>query len=239
MMTRLALFALTSFLATTTYAGGGQGIPIRFGWGYEIKTVGDVDPASELGRGVGEGRASIAISWDQFWLALPVWCSNREYLMHEKVDEVANDTELYLLKEQTTEGVARLSGLPLADLKFPFYAYLPTGWIILAATLAFVQLISGPSPKKRFSRLREDDDYMNALTQLILTNGDTDGAEEDDDLDAVFQAKVDHAIEFLVRQGISRGKAERNLQFMIGYLNSHPDALVTCYSIKPGMSDSY
>lgn len=221
----VAAAVVTAFTPTTEASG--QGSPIRFGWGSEIRTVGAVDPASELGREMGETKASVAQTWEWFWLALPVWSCNREYIVHERVAKITDDTIFWELKSQSPEELSRISGVPESELKFPFYYFAPPGWIALAVLLGTAQLMSGPSPKKRFTKLTSDDDYVHAIHVL----SDSGYAIDDDDADELTNAELetmarqrfDSAVAYLAAQGIAESKAKRNLEFLIGYLNSHPN----------------
>ena len=177
-----------------------------------------------------ETRVSVALAWDWFWFALPVWCSNREYLLHEDVEIFTDDTLFWELKDQSREGVSRITGVPESDLTFPFYAYVPPGWLALAALVVIANLITGPSPKKRFAKLTTDDDYVRAL-ELMVQQGNTADDEDVNDhnaseTNAEAQLRFEKAVSYLVSQGISESKAQRNLQFLVGYLHSHPDVTI-------------
>jgi hypothetical protein len=221
--------AFSLIFSSTSEAAKGPGLPIRFGWGSEIKTVGSVDPDSEVGREMGDARVSVALAWNWLWLALPVWCSDREYVLHEDVETLADDTLFWELKDQSKESVARITGVSESDLTFPFYAYLPPGWLAFGALYLVASVISGPSPKKRFARLTSDEAYVESLKMLQPNEpcGDED-LHERDSVDVEEEARLlfATAISFLVSQGISESKAQRNLQFLIGYLNSNPNTTI-------------
>jgi hypothetical protein len=205
-----------------------RGIIIRFGWGSEIHTIGDVEKDSQIGQELGDKRLSVAQRWEQFWVAVPLWCSGRQYIMHEKVDYITDQTLVWDLKDQRPETIAKLTGIPESELAFPFYAYIPYGWLIIGGVGLFVRLISGRSPKKEFARLIRDDRYKHALdivaTPITSISEDTeDGNEVSDSEEKVeVHSRYATAVTYLTSQGISESKAESNLQFLIGYINSHP-----------------
>ena len=179
---------------------------------------------------MGDARVSVALVWDWFWIALPVWCSDREYVLHEDVDTLADDTIFWKLKDQSKESVAKITGLSESDLTFPWYAYIPPGWVALAAIVLIVNFVSGPSPKKRFAKLASDDDYIQSLMMMLHPDEsytDEDAGEQDiDQLEAAAQLRFDNAVAYLVSQGISESTAQRTLQFLVGYLHSHPDTTI-------------
>lgn len=233
MFTRTIAFiavSVFSFFYVSSSDAAGPGIPIRFGWGSEIKTVGSVDPESEVGREMGETRVSVALVWDWLWLALPAWCSDRGYVLYEDVETVTEDTLYWELNDQSKKNVAEITGIPESDLAFPFYAYVPPGWIAVAVLLLVVNLFSGPSPGRRFAKLTGDREYIEALGMMLQPDqrGSDEEIHEDDllQLEAEAQLRYETAVSYLVSQGVSESKAQRNLQFLIGYLESHPDATI-------------
>jgi hypothetical protein len=150
--------------------------------------------------------------------------------LHEDVETLTDDTLFWELKDQSKESVARITGVSESDLAFPFYAYIPPGWLALAALLLVVNLFSGPSPKKRFAKLTSHNDYVQALEMMVQPD-EPDGNEDVGEYDIVqseaeAQLRFENAVSYLVSQGISESKAQRNLQFLIGYLHSHPNATV-------------
>lgn len=206
------------------------GTPIRFGWGSEIKTVASIDPDSEVGSEMGDTRVSVAMAWDWLWVVLPIWCSNREYVLHEDVKRLADDTLFWEMRDQTKTSVARITGVSENDLTFPFYAYIPPGWLALIALFVVGGLVSGPSPKKRFKKLTNDDDYVRSL-DLMFQLSESSDAEESPDHDLAesetsWELRFDAAVSYLIAQGISKSNAQNNLLFLIDYLSNHPEATV-------------
>lgn len=230
--TAILAFSILSIAILQSSTTEARGIIIRYGWGAELNTIGDVGKDSLAGREMGDKRLSIAQKWDQLWLAVPLWCSGRKYVMHERVDAITDETLIWELKEQSPEMIAKITGIPQSQLPFPFYAYIPFGWLIIGGVSLFVRLISGRSPKKEFSRLMLDDRYKQALAILATPIAANTTATEhdlevtDEDQKAEIQNHFVGAVNYLTSQGVSKSKAENNLEFLIGYVNSHPGCVI-------------
>jgi hypothetical protein len=219
------LIASVVLLGLITSSANAGGVPIQYGWGSEIRTVGDVAKDSPLGLEMSGQRLSIAQTWDQFWLAAPMWCSGRKYVVHERANVITGETRIWELKVQSPDEIARLTSIPRSQLSFPWWSYVPSGWLIAAGLALAVRILAGASPKRRFDRLWKDERYRHAVAVLTTPIG-SDGDDEEEltaaEVEAEAEANWNEALEYLSTQGISRRTAERRLQFLAGYLRSHP-----------------
>ncbi|MFM8574088.1 MAG: hypothetical protein ACKOAU_21005 [Pirellula sp.] len=219
----ITMFIVASLQVSVAEAGD---VTFFYGWGSEIHTIGDVEKDSLIGQEMGDKRLSVAHQWEQLWLAVPLWCSGRQFIIHEKVDYITDQTKVWVLKDQSPKAISKLTGVPESELAFPFYAYIPNGWLILGGIALIVRLISGRSPNKEFAKLIQDDRYKRALeivmTPITSISEDTEPANEVSDVEeqVAVQNRYVAAVTYLTSQGISESNAERNLQFLIGYINS-------------------
>lgn len=232
MLKSATLGVLTFIVASLQCAISEAGeIFIRYGWGSEIHAIGDVKKDSQLGQEMGNNTLVVAQKWDQFWLAVPLWCSGRQFIVHEKVDFITAQTLVWKPEDQSPETISKITGILESELKFPFYAYFPYGWLIIGGVVVFVRLISGRPPNKEFARLIQDDRYKQVLdimaksTNAIPVYTERENEMDDVDNEAEMQKRYLTAVNYLTSQGISNSKAERNLQFLIGYINSHSQCM--------------
>lgn len=191
----------------------------KLGWQPNISELGPVSPSSEVGREFHDEQIAVGFAYDQYWIVSPLWNQGGKYVVFFKTDDAA---DIWILKDQSVEGVARLTGIDPALLRIPFFYRVPAGWLILAGILGYVQLISGPGPGKRFARLWRDERYRVAIARLLDLDPGTFGEqfqtiqvpEEMPD----FSARSNEVVQWLQGRGIGARQANRNLEFMMGYL---------------------
>lgn len=217
----LASLLFLGFIVSIAHAGN---VAIQYGRGSEFRTVGDVAKDSPLEREMNGERLSIAQTWEQYWLAAPVWCWGRKYVLHDCTDVVTSETRIWELKVQSPDEIAKLTNIPRSQLSFPWWSYIPSGWLIAAGLALAVRILKGASPNKRYQKLWMDERYRKAvaiLTTPIGSDGDSEEELTAADVEAETEANWNDALEYLTTQGISRRTAEKQLHFLAGYLNSH------------------
>jgi hypothetical protein len=224
-MAVVAAVFLANHLISPNVASAKIYVPIRFscGWGSSVESLVAVSPESELAREFPDKSVSIAYKWDEFWLGFPFWVTGHEYLLAVSENR-ADLNEYFVLDVQDPDKLAELASVSAETLRPPLFSRVPFGYVFAGAACVVVWLISGPSPRKRFERLMQDDRYRDALqmfedrrTAILETAGvdnSASGTISNEQADSVY-AEV---IASLVQNGIGPDAANRNVEFMLRFL---------------------
>jgi hypothetical protein len=201
-----------------------QRLPVRIqhGWETVITRLAPVAANSEAGRESPNEHRAVCFAYDQYWLIIPIWTRGIGFVICEDFEYPEQPKRFWIVDDQNTVKIATAFGVPADSLRKPFSYFIPQGWILLAGIALLVQVMSGPGPKKRFSRLWGDSRYRRAAAKVLNMEGH-DLPETFDEIvvrgtppDPAL--KFDAVVSWLSEQGIGRRKASRNLDFLIRYL---------------------
>lgn len=207
-------------------------IPVEFsyGWGAEVQQLASVPVKAPLAANFGGSTVHISYKWDQLWFGLPFWTANGGYIL-EVVSKDGTRT-YFQLQDQDPGSIAASAGIEAESLGRPFFSWFPAGYICLFFAYVVATMISGPSPKKRFARLIHDSRYERALGNLAKCQAECTSSGVAAGDSATLDKNMEHcyaqSIDLLIENGVSRSMADRNLLFMIGYLQKNLHEAPTC-----------
>jgi hypothetical protein len=185
-------------------------------WGDTVSHVGNAPPQAKQSHG-GSNVGYKYHYWGIFWIDL--WTSDGTYCVYEgnRYNPISSAE------------AAKLLGKSESDLTTPFLYRWPLGWMIFGSliVIGIIGSLLSKDGSDGVAALFQDPRYQQALTVLnerytasaaLVAAGQVGDMAAPSGDEAKFQAAFQSGVEHLVKVGVAREEAERNLAVMVHVL---------------------